>query len=114
VDDEVFLKEWAAVKATAKERAAAKILELTGVQVNTSAMFDIQVKRIHEYKRQLMNLMSIIARYDAIKKMTPEQRKSVVPRVCVIGGKAAPGASTVWYKLLHTLYHALAQLSASA
>lgn len=54
-------------------------------------MFDIQVKRIHEYKRQLLNVLSIIHRYDQIKKMSPADRKKVVPRVCVIGGKAAPG-----------------------
>ncbi|PNH06162.1 Alpha-glucan phosphorylase, H isozyme [Tetrabaena socialis] len=67
------------------------LIEDPGVKVNTSAMFDIQVKRIHEYKRQLLNVMGIIYRYDLIKKMTPAQRKNVVPRVCVIGGKAAPG-----------------------
>lgn len=50
-----------------------------------------QVKRIHEYKRQLLNMFGIIWRYDQIKKMTPDQKKEVVPRVCVIGGKAAPG-----------------------
>ena len=62
-----------------------------GVKVSTDAMFDIQVKRIHEYKRQLLNVLSIIHRYDQIKKMSPEERKRVVPRVCIIGGKAAPG-----------------------
>lgn len=46
-----------------------------------------QVKRIHEYKRQLLNVLGIIHRYDAIKKMTPAERKAVVPRVCIIGGK---------------------------
>jgi starch phosphorylase len=45
------------------------------------------VKRIHEYKRQLLNVLGIIHRYDQIKKMTPEQRSKVVPRVCIIGGK---------------------------
>lgn len=49
------------------------------------------MKRIHEYKRQLLNVLGIIHRYAAIKKMAPEERKSVVPRICVIGGKAAPG-----------------------
>ena len=49
-----------------------------------------QIKRIHEYKRQYLNVLSIIWRYKQLKKMTPEQRKaSAVPRVCVIGGKAA-------------------------
>ena len=62
-----------------------------GVKVSTDAMFDIQVKRIHEYKRQLLNVLSIIHRYDQIKKMSPADRKKVVPRVCIIGGKAAPG-----------------------
>eukprot|EP00879_Flechtneria_rotunda_P002992 GHRR01003210.1.p1 GENE.GHRR01003210.1~~GHRR01003210.1.p1 ORF type:complete len:957 (+),score=328.75 GHRR01003210.1:132-3002(+) len=82
---------WRAVKAQAKQRAAAKIHDLTGVKVNPSAVFDVQVKRIHEYKRQLLNVLGIIHRYDEIKKMTQEQRSKVVPRVCVIGGKAAPG-----------------------
>lgn len=44
-----------------------------------------------QYKRQLLNVLGIIHRYDRIKGMTPAQRKKVVPRVCVIGGKAAPG-----------------------
>lgn len=51
--------------------------------------YALQIKRIHEYKRQYMNVLSIIWRYKQLKKMTPEQRKSVVPRVCIIGGKAA-------------------------
>lgn len=50
-----------------------------------------QIKRIHEYKRQLMNVLSIIQRYKEIKAMTPEERKKVVPRVCMFGGKAASG-----------------------
>ncbi|KXZ53126.1 hypothetical protein GPECTOR_7g1017 [Gonium pectorale] len=90
-DDPAFQEQWRAVKQSAKVKAAALIQRLTGVKVNTNAMFDIQVKRIHEYKRQLLNVMGIIYRYDQIKKMTPAQRKEVVPRVCVIGGKAAPG-----------------------
>ncbi|GFR48003.1 hypothetical protein Agub_g9829 [Astrephomene gubernaculifera] len=90
-DDPAFQAEWRAVKHAAKEKAAALIQRLTGVKINTDALLDIQVKRIHEYKRQLLNVMGIIYRYDQIKKMSPQQRKNVVPRVCVIGGKAAPG-----------------------
>lgn len=90
-DDYQFQKEWQEVKLEAKVKAAHLIERLTGVKVNTNAMFDVQVKRIHEYKRQLLNLLGIIHRYEQIKKMTPEQKKSVVPRVCIIGGKAAPG-----------------------
>merc|ERR1711959_689492 len=50
-----------------------------------------EVKRIHEYKRQFMNILSVVLRYDRIKSMSPEERKDVVPRVVIIGGKAAPG-----------------------
>lgn len=57
--------------------------------VPTSSLFDIQIKRIHEYKRQYLNLISIISRYNAIKKASPEERKKFVPRVCIFGGKAA-------------------------
>ena len=90
-DDPAFQEEWRKVKSIAKDRAAALILRLTGIKVSTSSLFDVQVKRIHEYKRQLLNVLGIIHRYDQIKKMSPEQRKNLVPRVCVIGGKAAPG-----------------------
>ena len=54
-------------------------------------MFDMQVKRIHEYKRQLMNILYVIHRYLSIKSMNPEQRKQVVPRTVMFAGKAAPG-----------------------
>ena len=51
-----------------------------------------QVKRIHEYKRQLLNVLSVIWRYKQLKKMSPEERKKATPRVVAIGGKAASGA----------------------
>ena len=51
----------------------------------------MQIKRIHEYKRQLLNVLGIIHRYDAIKKMSAEQRSKLVPRVCIIGGKVGDG-----------------------
>ena len=57
----------------------------------TDALFDIQVKRIHEYKRQLLNVFAIIHRYNALKAMSPDERKKQVPRVCIVGGKPAPG-----------------------
>lgn len=63
--------------------------EITGTVVPVTSMFDIQIKRIHEYKRQYLNMISIIARYIAIKKASPEERKKFVPRVCIFGGKAA-------------------------
>ena len=60
-----------------------------GVDVPTNALFDVQIKRIHEYKRQHLNMFSIINRYLEIKAASPEERKNIVPRVCVFGGKAA-------------------------
>ncbi|GAX74311.1 hypothetical protein CEUSTIGMA_g1760.t1 [Chlamydomonas eustigma] len=90
-DDKAFQAQWQEVKMVAKKKAAALIERLTGVHVSPNAMFDIQVKRIHEYKRQLLNVLYIIHRYNQIKQMSPADRQQVVPRVCVIGGKAAPG-----------------------
>ncbi len=58
---------------------------------NHAALLDVQVKRIHEYKRQLLNVLSVAHRYAEIRGMSAEQRARVVPRVVVIGGKAAPG-----------------------
>lgn len=87
--DPTFQKQWRGVKQIKKAKLAAKIKDLTGEEVDTNAMFDIQIKRIHEYKRQYMNILSVIWRYLKIKEMTPEERKEVVPRVVVIGGKAA-------------------------
>lgn len=90
-EDPEFQAKWQGVKRQAKGRAIELIQRLTGVQLPKNAMLDVQVKRIHEYKRQLLNVLSIIWRYDQIRKMSPEQKKNVVPRICVIGGKAAPG-----------------------
>ena len=62
-----------------------------GVDLMTNAIYDMQVKRIHEYKRQLLNVLGIVHRYAVIAGSTPEQRARMLPRVCVIAGKAAPG-----------------------
>ncbi|KAF8317894.1 putative glycogen phosphorylase [Clavulina sp. PMI_390] len=90
-EDAKFQKQWALVKQGNKERLAHYIETTLGIRVNTEAMFDVQVKRIHEYKRQTMNILGVIHRYFTIKAMTPAQRKSVVPRVVLFAGKAAPG-----------------------
>jgi len=90
-DDAAFQKKWAGIKLRNKERLAALIKEKTGMDVPTDALYDVQVKRIHEYKRQLLNVMSIIHRYNVLRSMSSEERAKEVPRVCVIGGKAAPG-----------------------
>ena len=79
------------IKLANKIRLAKYIKDTTGIVVNPEALFDIQVKRIHEYKRQQMNIFGVIARYLDLKAMRPEERKKQVARVSIFGGKAAPG-----------------------
>jgi starch phosphorylase len=86
-DNEDFQKEWRAVKAENKA-ALAKIIEAqTGILVNPRSLFDIQVKRIHEYKRQLLNVLHLITLYCRLKN-APLPRET--PRTAIFGGKAAP------------------------
>ena len=106
-DDEKFKKEWQEIKLANKVRLAKHIKETTGVDVNPSALFDIQVKRIHEYKRQQMNIFGVIHRYLTIKKMSAEEKKKVVPRVSIFGGKAAPG-----YWMAKTIIHLINSVGA--
>ena len=87
-DDSAFRAEWDIIKRDNKTRLAALIRERTGVTVDPDSMFDIQVKRIHEYKRQHLNILHIITLYNRIKKAPGQQ---VVPRTFIFGGKAAPG-----------------------
>ncbi|RPB28903.1 glycogen phosphorylase-like protein [Terfezia boudieri ATCC MYA-4762] len=91
LDDKQFRKDWMDIKYANKVRLAKYIKETTQIAVNPASLFDIQVKRIHEYKRQQMNIFGIIHRYLTLKAMKPEQRKKAVPRVSIFGGKAAPG-----------------------
>eukprot|EP00920_Eleutheroschizon_duboscqi_P027811 GHVT01068097.1.p1 GENE.GHVT01068097.1~~GHVT01068097.1.p1 ORF type:complete len:726 (+),score=152.63 GHVT01068097.1:224-2401(+) len=91
-DDAQLQEEWAAMKRICKVRLAEWILTRCEVELDVDNMlFDIQVKRIHEYKRQLLNCLYIIHRYLAIKKMNKEEKTHVTPRACLLGGKAAPG-----------------------
>ena len=66
-DDEKFQREIIKVKQTNKEKLASYLEEKTGVKVNTGSIFDIQVKRIHEYKRQLLNILRVITMYNRVK-----------------------------------------------
>jgi starch phosphorylase len=91
INDKGFRKEWAEIKYANKVRLAQHIKKSTGVTVNPSALFDVQVKRIHEYKRQQLNIFGVIHRYLTLKAMSPEERKKQQPRVSIFGGKAAPG-----------------------
>nr|GMD93114.1 glycogen phosphorylase 1-like [Ipomoea batatas] len=96
------------MKKVNKMRLAEYIETISGVKVSLEAMFDVQIKRIHEYKRQLMNILGIIHRYDCIKNMDNSERRRVVPRVCIIGGKAAPGYEIA--KKIIKLCHAVADI----
>ncbi|KAI3869209.1 hypothetical protein MKX03_021435 [Papaver bracteatum] len=88
-DNEDLQAEWRAAKKSNKIKAASYIKEKTGYAVSPDAMFDVQVKRIHEYKRQLLNILGIVYRYKEMKEMSAKERKEkIVPRVCIFGGKA--------------------------
>jgi len=87
-DDTDFQYAWREVKQHNKGRLAANIEAKTGLSVSPDSLFDVQVKRIHEYKRQLLNLLHAIHLYDRIRRGDGDD---LVPRTIIIGGKAAPG-----------------------
>ena len=86
-EDSAFREKFAGVKRANKERLSNLVAERLGIKVDPSALFDIQVKRIHEYKRQLLNIIEAVALYDQIRSH-PE--RDWIPRVKFFGGKAAP------------------------
>uniref|UniRef100_A0A3B4YH26 Alpha-1,4 glucan phosphorylase n=1 Tax=Seriola lalandi dorsalis TaxID=1841481 RepID=A0A3B4YH26_SERLL len=88
VDDHAFIRDVAKVKQENKLKFSSFLQQLTQVKVNPESMFDVQVKRIHEYKRQLLTCLHAITLYNRIK-LDPEM--TFVPRTVMIGGKAAPG-----------------------
>jgi starch phosphorylase len=85
--DATFREKFAGVKRANKARLANLVAERLGIKVDPSALFDIQIKRIHEYKRQLLNILEAVALYDQIRSH-PE--RDWMPRVKFFGGKAAP------------------------
>ncbi len=87
-DDADFNSRWRQVKLENKREQAAYSLEHAGVELNPASLFDVQVKRLHEYKRQHLNILHIITLYNRIKQ-NPDI--DIVPRTFVFGGKAAPG-----------------------
>jgi len=87
-DDAGFRDAWFRVKLANKQRLAVELQRRTGLAVGTGMLFDVQVKRIHEYKRQLLNVLHAIHLYDRILRGEGDQ---LVPRAILIGGKAAPG-----------------------
>lgn len=90
-----MLKEFESIKRENKVRLKRWIQSHCGIEVDENSIFDIQVKRIHEYKRQFMNILYVIHRYLNILKTSPDQRKAkFVPRTVMFGGKAAPAYTT--------------------
>lgn len=97
VDDHAFLDTFMSVKQQNKNRLANWLQQHHGVSVDPNAMFDVQIKRVHEYKRQLMNILEVIALWNAIRD---NPNGEWVPRVKVFGGKAAPG-----YRMAKSIIH---------
>jgi starch phosphorylase len=87
-DDEQFQKSWRAIKRLNKEDLAVLARDRTGVSVDPDSLYDVQVKRIHEYKRQHLNVLHVIALYHRIKS---DPHAEIQPRTFIFGGKAAPG-----------------------
>ena len=104
-DDSAFRERWTAVKQDNKQALADYVKQTTGVEFDTSFLFDVQVKRIHEYKRQLLNTLHCIHLYDRIKRGETE---GMVPRCVLVGGKAAPGYHLA--KLIVKLFNNVAEI----
>jgi starch phosphorylase len=83
-----FRRQFRGIKRTNKQRLADEVMRRTGVELSVNSLFDVQVKRIHEYKRQLLNLLYVVTRYRRIRE---NPHAEVVPRTVIFAGKAAPG-----------------------
>ncbi len=87
-DDAEFRRQFRGIKRTNKQRLADEVMRRTGVELSVNSLFDVQVKRIHEYKRQLLNLLYVVTRY---RRIRDNPRADIVPRSVIFAGKAAPG-----------------------
>jgi starch phosphorylase len=104
-DDPAFQDRWRRVKRANKELLAANMRSATGIAVDPAALFDIQVKRIHEYKRQHLNALYIVTLYERLRR---DPHLEVPPRCFVFGGKAAPGYAMA--KLIIRLINGVAEV----
>src|SRR2546422_376169 len=104
-DDPVFRGEIRSIKQRNKEQLARYIEAEHGTSIDLASMFDVQVKRMHEYKRQLLNLLHVVALYLRVKK-NPDL--AIVPRTFIFGGKAAPAYATA--KLIIKLINSVASV----
>jgi starch phosphorylase len=104
-EDPSFLNEWQQIKLQNKIAFAERIKQRVGVTVNPASLFDIQVKRIHEYKRQHLNVLHILTLYNRIKR---NRDYSITPRTFIFGGKAAPGYAMA--KLIIKLINSVADI----
>src|SRR5262245_6466306 len=87
-DDTDFQRRWRQIKLDNKHALAALILQRTGIHVNPVSLFDIQVKRLHEYKRQHLNMLYAVTLYNRLKR---DPGADITPRTVIFGGKSAPG-----------------------
>ena len=104
-DDPEMRQRFLAVKRDNKQRLARMMRERVGVPVSPESLFDVQIKRMHEYKRQLLNVLHVITRYNRIRE---GRAAGLVPRTVIISGKAAPGYQ--FAKLVIRLIHAVADV----
>jgi len=92
-DDAAIQKEWQDIKLANKKRLADRLWSQCGIELDPSFILDAQVKRIHEYKRQLLNILHVVSLYQSFKD-DPSKLEKAVPRAFLFAGKAAPGYDT--------------------